>query len=151
MSQVAGGVALSPSSSYGVSKELWRTVVENEVGNVDTALVFVEGGGTLDAVGDVELTTDKAGDSFGLEGPETIGSDVGYGIDNASGEREETVGCEVAFATGSEPKELGVCKGANEGRFFALDDSYGFERIDRGKMLPEKALAEEEVVRDFTL
>lgn len=61
-----------PSSGYGVSKELWRTVVEDKVGNVDTALVFVESGGTLDAVGDMELATDEAGDGFGFEGPETI-------------------------------------------------------------------------------
>lgn len=61
-----------PSSGYGVSKELWRTVVEDEVGNVDTALVFVESGGTLDAVGDMELATDEADDGFGFEGPETI-------------------------------------------------------------------------------
>ena len=47
-------------------------MVEDEVGNVDTALVFVEGGGTLDAVGDVELATDEAGNGFSLEGPETI-------------------------------------------------------------------------------
>ncbi|MCR9011043.1 hypothetical protein NVS78_02060 [Gabonibacter sp. KD22] len=100
-------------------------MVEDEVGDVDTAQVFVEGGGTLDAVGDVELATDEAGDSFGLKGPETIGSGVGYGVDDTSGEREETVGREVVFATGGKPKELGICKGANEGRFFALDDSYG--------------------------
>jgi len=52
--------------SSGVSKELWRTVVEDEVGDVDAALVFVEGGGTLDAVGDVELARDEAGDGFGF-------------------------------------------------------------------------------------
>lgn len=126
-------------------------MVEDEVGDVDTALVFVEGGGTLDAVGDVELATDEAGDGFGLEGPETIGSGVGYGVDDVSGEREETVGREVVFATGGKPKELGIGKGANEGRFFALDDSYGFERMGREKVFPEKALAEAEVAREFTL
>lgn len=67
-----------------MSKELWRTVVEDKVGDVNTALVFVEGGGTLDAVGNVELATDEAGNGFGFEGPETIGSGVGYGIDDAS-------------------------------------------------------------------
>lgn len=130
---------------------MWRTVVKDEVGDVDTALVFVECGGTLDAVGDVELATDEAGDGFGLEGPETIGSGVGYGVDDASGEREEAVGCEVVFASGGEPKEFWVDKGANEGRFFAFDDSDGFEGMGREEMFSEKALAEAEVAREFPL
>ncbi len=137
--------------SSGVSKELWRPVVEDKVGDVDAALVFVEGGSTLDAVGNVKLARDEAGDGFGFEGPEAIGSGVGYGIDDASGEREETVGREVVFATGGKPKELGVCKGANKGGFFALDDSDGFEGIGREEVFAEKALPEAEVVREFTL
>lgn len=69
--RVARGVALSPAGCE-VSKELRRTAIEDQVGDVDTALVFVEGGNPLDAVGDVKLTANKARDGFSFEGPETI-------------------------------------------------------------------------------
>ena len=61
-----------PSSGYAVSQELGRPAVKDQVGDVDATLMFVEGGGTLDAVGNAELATDEAGNGFGLEGPETI-------------------------------------------------------------------------------
>lgn len=69
--EFAGGVALCPAGSEA-SKELRRTAVEDQVGNVDATLVFVEGGDTFDAIGNVELATDESYDGFGLEGPETI-------------------------------------------------------------------------------
>ena len=113
--------------------------------------MFVEGGNALDAVGDVELARDKAGDGFGLEGPEAVCSGVGDGIDDASGEREEAVGREVVFASGGKPEEFGVCEGVNEGGFLAFDDSYRFERIGREEVFSEKALTEAEIVRELTL
>ncbi len=141
----------SPPPGFQVSKELWWPVVEDEVGNVDAALVFVECGGTFDAVGDVELARDDAGDGFGSEGPETICSGVGYGVDDASGERQEAVGCEVVFAPGGEPKEFWVGDRANECCFFAFDDSDGFKGMCREEMFSEKALAEAEVAGEFPL
>lgn len=53
-------------------KRIGAAGVKDQVGDVDATLMFVEGGGTLDAVGNAELATDEAGNGFGLEGPETI-------------------------------------------------------------------------------
>jgi len=80
-----------------------------------------------------------------------VGAGIGYGVDDASGEREEAVGREVVFASGGEPKEFGIGEGANEGCFFAFDDSDGFEGIGREEVFAEKALPEAEVAREFAL
>lgn len=141
----------SPPPDYEVSKELWRPSVENEVSDVYSALVFVKCGNTLNAIGDVELTRDKTGDGFGFPGPEMICPGIGYGVDDASGERKETVGCEVVFASGGKPKKFRIFEGANEGGFFAFNYSDWFERVGSKEVFAKKALPKTEVRRNFSL
>ena len=93
----------TPPPGCQVSKELWCPIVENEVGDVYATLVFIECCDPLDAVGDVYLARDETDNGFSFKGPEAICPGIGYGIDDASGEREEPLGREVVFATSGKP------------------------------------------------